>query len=312
MRLSVITPVYNRSDCILRCLESVTRQNGCGTDIEHIVVDDGSTDGTADIIKKYAASHNHVKPMFFDKNRGTNAARNVAISTAVGNYCVLLDSDDYFVDNAAETIFNTIDGSLCYRCYMFAIGYRSDEFDRVIGPGGIIEYDYSDALTGRVHGDYVHVISRDLLREYPFDEGLRIYEGLIMKQIYRHAGNMLFINTVLTVVDRGRNDGASLLTVRVSCDAIKRQMLASVREIELFGEDYMKYGADSKLDNHYFLVADNALLLGDYTTASRYIPYVKNRIRRNMLRVIMSLRLSNVYRKALYVFLKMKYHKAEV
>ena len=57
-KFSIITPVYNRADCIIRCMNSVTRQNG---EIEHWIVDDGSTDGTLQVIQEYASLHSHIK-----------------------------------------------------------------------------------------------------------------------------------------------------------------------------------------------------------------------------------------------------------
>ncbi len=64
MKLSVITPVYNRADCVLRCLESVALQIGCGRNIEHVVVDDGSKDNTAELIRTFADGKPHVKTVF--------------------------------------------------------------------------------------------------------------------------------------------------------------------------------------------------------------------------------------------------------
>lgn len=58
MKYSIITPVYNREDCIARCLESVVRNLKPGIEIEHIVVDDGSHDKTAEVVREYAKNIN--------------------------------------------------------------------------------------------------------------------------------------------------------------------------------------------------------------------------------------------------------------
>ena len=96
---SIITPVYNRADCIMRCMQSVEKsmqtQFG-GGNIEHVIVDDGSLDSTVSIIEDYAKQHPHVVFVKFPQNRGTNAARNEAIRRAKGKWVVILDSDDYF------------------------------------------------------------------------------------------------------------------------------------------------------------------------------------------------------------------------
>lgn len=85
---SIITPVYNRADCIMRCMESVAKsiqKSKMGGQVEHIVVDDGSSDATCDIVKKYTENHSYVVFVKFPQNRGTNAARNEAVRRARGN-----------------------------------------------------------------------------------------------------------------------------------------------------------------------------------------------------------------------------------
>ena len=163
MKLSVITPVYNRADCVLRCLESVALQIGCGRNIEHVVVDDGSKDNTAELIRTFADGKPHVKTVFFDQNRGTNAARNAAVSQATGDYCVILDSDDYFTPDACDVILNAIESFHDARYFMFTRDDRTEEFDSRYGQGAIVRYGYSDVLNGEVAGDYIHVIPRNLL-----------------------------------------------------------------------------------------------------------------------------------------------------
>lgn len=61
MKYSIITPVYNRADCVARCLDSVIRNLQWGVELEHIVVDDGSHDETPKIVQNYADKHPHIK-----------------------------------------------------------------------------------------------------------------------------------------------------------------------------------------------------------------------------------------------------------
>ncbi len=90
--ISFIVPVYNGEQYIERCLDSICRQTY--TNIEIVVVDDGSTDKTLDIIKKYAASDNRVK--YFTKgNSGVSATRNFALRKMQGEYVFFVDADDW-------------------------------------------------------------------------------------------------------------------------------------------------------------------------------------------------------------------------
>jgi glycosyltransferase involved in cell wall biosynthesis len=93
-RFSVIIPVYNRADLITETIASVQAQTF--TDWECIVVDDGSTDNTAEVVKSIAAADSRVRYVY-QKNAERSAARNKGISCAKGLYVCFLDSDDRYL-----------------------------------------------------------------------------------------------------------------------------------------------------------------------------------------------------------------------
>lgn len=86
--LSVIIPTYNRSATLARALDSVFEQS-CAP-LEVVVVDDGSTDNTGDLIKQHYPSVRYLQ----QSNQGVSAARNTGIAQAKGEWIALLDSDD--------------------------------------------------------------------------------------------------------------------------------------------------------------------------------------------------------------------------
>jgi glycosyltransferase involved in cell wall biosynthesis len=89
--VSVIIPTFNRATLIARALESVLSQDY--TPIELIIVDDGSTDQTGEILQKYSAKiHYH-----YQGNSGVSAARNAGIRLSRGEFIAFLDSDDWWV-----------------------------------------------------------------------------------------------------------------------------------------------------------------------------------------------------------------------
>jgi glycosyltransferase involved in cell wall biosynthesis len=94
--VSVIIPTYNRCAILERAIESVLGQTF--TDYELIVVDDGSTDETADLLDRY---RNRVK-VIRQENRGVSAARNTGIRASKGELVALLDSDDSWLPNKLE------------------------------------------------------------------------------------------------------------------------------------------------------------------------------------------------------------------
>jgi teichuronic acid biosynthesis glycosyltransferase TuaG len=102
--VSIITPLYNSERFIEECLLSVKAQSY--TNWEHIIVDDCSIDGSADIILKYAADDLRIKYIKLEKNSGAGIARNTAIKAAKGNYIAFLDSDDIWYPQKLDTQIN--------------------------------------------------------------------------------------------------------------------------------------------------------------------------------------------------------------
>lgn len=98
--VTVVTPVYNRKDTILRAMQSVERQSY--KDMEYIVVNDGSTDSTEEIIIDFL--HKTTMPMLYVKkdNGGVHTARNLGIKLARGEMYMCNDSDDESLPNAVE------------------------------------------------------------------------------------------------------------------------------------------------------------------------------------------------------------------
>jgi len=96
-RVSVIIPTYNRAKLLMRALNSVARQTRPADEI--IVVDDGSTDHTADMIARHYPNVVYLK----QENKGVSAARNRGIRAATGEWMAFLDSDDEWLDQKLET-----------------------------------------------------------------------------------------------------------------------------------------------------------------------------------------------------------------
>lgn len=92
-KLSIIVPVYNTANYIERCLDSLVNQSL--KDIEIIVINDGSTDNSDEIITDYAKNHTNIKYLFLDNNYGLGHARNIGIKTSESKYITFVDSDDW-------------------------------------------------------------------------------------------------------------------------------------------------------------------------------------------------------------------------
>lgn len=96
MRFSIIIPVYNSQEYLVRCLDSVLKNEF--SDFEVICVDDGSVDASGLILEQYRNKDSRVK-VIHKQNGGVSSARNVALEIANGEYLCFCDSDDYVNEN---------------------------------------------------------------------------------------------------------------------------------------------------------------------------------------------------------------------
>lgn len=108
MFFSVVIPTYNRANFIEATIQSVINQEY--KDWECIVVDDGSVDNTAQIVKNICEQDQRVKYIYQD-NSERGAARNKGIKNAEGNYICFLDSDDAYLPNHLSVLFRFINGN---------------------------------------------------------------------------------------------------------------------------------------------------------------------------------------------------------
>ena len=104
--LSIIVPVYNADKYLNRCIESLI--NMYVSDIEIILVDDGSTDKSGDICDEYAHKDDRIR-VIHKENSGVSAARNLGISIASGYWLAFVDSDDYVDNNIFRELLNCND-----------------------------------------------------------------------------------------------------------------------------------------------------------------------------------------------------------
>lgn len=100
-RYSVIIPVYNAEKTIGRCLDSLLRQRR--KDIQILLVNDGSTDASAEVCRQYAERFAGI--IFIDQeNSGVSSARNAGLEMATGKYILFVDSDDFVEENYFEIL----------------------------------------------------------------------------------------------------------------------------------------------------------------------------------------------------------------
>ena len=108
-KISIVVPIYNVEKYVKKCIESLIKQTY--KNIEIILVDDGSTDSSAEIIDEYANKDSRIIAIH-QKNKGVSSARNTGLKAARGEYIGFVDPDDYVDCQMYEVMVNKLQASL--------------------------------------------------------------------------------------------------------------------------------------------------------------------------------------------------------
>ncbi|MBC5645490.1 glycosyltransferase family 2 protein [Parabacteroides sp. BX2] len=241
IKFSIITPVYNRVDCIERCVECVRMQTYC--DWEHIIVDDGSTDGTDLLLEKMSRGDSRLKYVRQSKNGGPNSARNKALDIATGSYVLFCDSDDCLAKEALQNIIDVMTKFVGFSYYLFSVDDRLTYYESnpLLMRGQAI-LSYSMWITGKVTGDFVHVVSRSLWDDIRFNEKYRIYEELTFLNLYKRSKEQFFCNEIIINRDRSRQDSVTNETSLYKKNSIQYSMEVQKKILEEHYDAYIESG----------------------------------------------------------------------
>ena len=121
-KITVIIPIYNAELYLERCIDSIVNQSF--KDIELICVNDGSTDNSEQIIKKYQDNHNNII-LISKKNEGVSAARNIGLEKSNSDYIYFVDADDWLSPDCLESIYNAAISSQADIIYFNANIYKN-------------------------------------------------------------------------------------------------------------------------------------------------------------------------------------------
>lgn len=213
--LTIFTPAYNRAHTISRTYESLCRQT-C-KDFEWLIVDDGSTDNTHDLVKGWISEDIISIRYVYQKNEGMHGAHNTAYDNIKTELNTCIDSDDYMPDDAVEKIVNMWKGlsEEQRKHYAGIVGLDIDERKKkVIGssfPNDLKETTLTAYYERGGAGDKKIVYRTDVVNaypRYPIFEGEK-YVGLAtLYQMIDQDYNLLVLNEPLVVVDY-QLDGSS-------------------------------------------------------------------------------------------------------
>ena len=198
MKFSIIIPTYNRADFLPKAIESVLAQTY--TNWELIVVDDGSTDNTREVISKYSDER---ITYIYQENSERSAARNNGIEHAKGEYVCFLDSDNYMLPNRLEKIAKYITRGNKTACYYTDIEYFNEQSgSNTIKPGKPYQFPIDvDKLIQDIIATPQLCCAMEILRKHQFNPQLSIGEDMELLFRITNEYPLIYIPNQATVVE---------------------------------------------------------------------------------------------------------------
>ena len=164
--VSIIVPVYNAQEYLRRCVDSILGQEY--QDFELLLMDDGSTDGSAEICDSYAQADSRVRTVH-KENTGVSDTRNQAISQARGTYLQFLDSDDWITPDATKLLVRTAEENGCDLVIA--------DFYRVVG----------ERVSQKGDIDEDGVLTREEFAAHMMENPADFYYGVLWNKLYRRS-----------------------------------------------------------------------------------------------------------------------------
>lgn len=180
---SIIIPIYNVERYLLQCLESVLNQTY--TNIEVILVNDGSTDNSGAICEEIKVNDSRVKVIHTD-NKGVSFARNLGINIATGDYILFVDSDDWLEKDAIEKISKVLNK----RLYDLVFFNLVKEIDNKLIP----VYPFQDSRSLISKNELENMLPQ-LIKQEVINSPIKIYKTDVIKN------NNIKFNTGISIAE---------------------------------------------------------------------------------------------------------------
>ena len=230
IKISIIVPVYNVINELERCVNSLINQTY--DDIEIILVDDGSTDGSEDMCDRYEKESKKIHA-YHKANGGLSDARNYGFSYATGDYILFVDSDDYIERKACEKFVQSIGKDYPEMVVSDAVMIKGDKFIQmkhdVLDPTKMYSFEEIISLLIPANQWYAPAWLNLYKRDYLIKCELRFVKGLLhedmefLPRVFMKAKKIKYLpynfynyvvrpNSIMTSRKKEKN-GVALLTI---------------------------------------------------------------------------------------------------
>lgn len=202
MKFSIILPTYNRANLLPRAIESVLGQTYDHWEL--IIVDDGSTDNTKEVVEGYR--DDRIK-YIYQENQERSAARNHGIEESKGEWICFLDSDDEFPPERLQELYKAIQNEQLKKALYFSdITFRSEEENRTIHYSGMDKDNALAYLFKNVIGTPQVCVHREILEEFQFNTKLNNGEDLELWSRIQIKFALTHLNSVSPVIAHEHSD----------------------------------------------------------------------------------------------------------
>jgi glycosyltransferase involved in cell wall biosynthesis len=221
--LSIIIPVYNIETYIEPCLNSIV--NNSLKNIEVIIVDDGSTDLSREVLKKYD-EYAYIS-VFTQENKGVSAARNYGLSHSTGKWVWFIDGDDEIQSGAIEYIEAILEklnaDILMFRFTKSKSKFKLNELDDI--DGNVVSLSKEDAMKSLLNEELANypwnkIFKKELFENIEFPIGRNYTEDMaVIYKLYQKANNIYFCNKLIYYYRQRNNSLGNAMSVSVLKDA---------------------------------------------------------------------------------------------
>lgn len=273
-KISVIVPVYNVKPYLNKCIESIIDQTL--KEIEIILINDGSTDGSGFLCDEYATLDNRIR-VIHKKNEGLSCARNNGIEISSAPYVMFLDGDDWVEPEFCRIPYNeAIEKKADLVLFSYYKWYGSGEkipVDTKTDTGVLNESKALYFNTHGFHSVWLGLYHRALFEKIRFPEG-RLFEDIGTTYKLIHSANTIcYINSLLYNY-RVNRPGSITTDTETKCSRDRNEMLMlKVKELYAWGyEEYIRQDAFSMLVKYGYKDSNYKILIEIINEIKGFLP----------------------------------------
>lgn len=230
-KLSIIIPAYNVEAFLPQCLDSIFSQDYA--EYEVLCIDDGSTDGTPELLQRYAAERQNLK-VLKQSNQGMSTARNLGLKEAKGEYVMFVDSDDWLCEGSLAKLSASLNGEdvVCFNAKKYIEKTEEYKYNVLPSVDGVLKgWDYFNKarlIPSEIH--FVCIWQRAYRRAFLEENNLRFAEGirraeddLFSTMVMYHAQTLKVINECVYVYRVRDNSITTTVDINRWYDSLKVQ-----------------------------------------------------------------------------------------